>query len=277
MTERPTPYIGMSGVVETAQQYYLMDQYIWQGLDDLPLDRQIGLGVKAVHKTQYLDIENKYGPEWYPVGERPFSSALEAAGGAALRMAQVYFDPDHVSDPAYRNSFVDRISQRGQPWMNTLQFDMLPWHDDRAMLPFLDEVKAATGHNIILQVHGEAMSTLGPGKVVEKLARHATSIDYVLFDASHGKGVRMNPATLRPFIDAAYGSEALGSTGIGLAGGLSADVVREDLAPIVRNYPDISWDAEGQLHPFDEWGKRPIDMQRAKQYLQASADILKEV
>jgi len=275
MTERPTPYIGISGVIGTDQQYYLMDQFVWQGLDERPAFRQIALGVKAVHKTQFLDVENKYGPDWYPVGAQSFETALDGGGIQALRVAQVYLDSDFVGDPQYRDAFVARICKRGKAWLNALQFDMLPWHTDSTVLSFMERVKDETGFTILLQAHSDAMRYNAPNELVRKLAQYAHVADYVLFDASHGKGVQLDPQALRPYLGAAYESTALQSTGMALAGGLNARVVRDTLPEILQQFPDISWDAEGQLHPVQPDGTRPIDMHVAKQYLEASGDILR--
>lgn len=210
-TERPLPYIGISGVnnlkhnsnpENTSMQYWLMDQFTYAGIEnrqDQPNQRQILLGVKAVHKTQYLDIENKYGHEWYPVGEQEFATALDEGGSRALKAAQIYFDPEYVTDAEYRKKFIERICERGKRWLNTLQFDLLPWQQNDAMLPFIEEVKQHTNHTIILQAHGESMQQLGAENMAKKLGRYAHTLDYVLFDASHGTGVRLDPNALRPF------------------------------------------------------------------------------
>ena len=276
-TERPNPYIGISGVVDSYQQYYVMDAFIYEGLDEPPLDRRLALGVKAVHKTQFLDIENKYGRDWYPVGEEGFSQALDGSGPPDLKVAQAYFDADYVHDEEYRDEFVQRIRARGKAWMNAIQFDMLPWHEDESMLPWLERLKDESGLTILLQAHGEAMSELGPEGVARKLDRYAHALDYILFDASHGKGVRMDTEALLPFLEAGYASGELSSVGMGVAGGLNARVVREDLPAIVERYPDVSWDAEGQLHPMRGDCTRPIDMSVAKKYLEASREVLEKV
>ena len=274
MTERPKPYIGVSGVVNPNQQYYLLDQFAWQGLED---ERLLALGVKVVHKTQYLDVENKYGPGWYPVGEDSFASALEPGGGDFLRVAQLYLDVDNVGNANYRDEFMRRVRQRGAAWLTAVQFDMLPWHEDGKYLEFIEQIKGETGLKVLLQAHGEAMAELGPRGVVQKLGQYASSIDYVLFDASHGKGLRLDAGALRPFLEAAYSSEVLSGTGFSVAGGLNAEIVRQDLPQLLVDFPDLSWDAEGQLHPTNINGKRPIDMQAAKQYLEASAAVLRRV
>ena len=57
-TERPLPYIGISGVnslkhnsnpENTSMQHWLMDQFVWAGLDDESHQnqRQLLLGVKG--------------------------------------------------------------------------------------------------------------------------------------------------------------------------------------------------------------------------------------
>lgn len=258
-------------------QYWLMDQFAYAGIEnrqDQPNQRQILLGVKAVHKTQYLDIENKYGHEWYPVGEQEFATALDEGGSRALKAAQIYFDPESVADADYRNKFIERICERGKSWLNTLQFDMLPWQQNDAMLPFIEEVKQRTNHTIILQAHGESMQQLGAKKVATQLGRYAHTLDYVLFDASHGKGVRLDPNALRPFLDKVYESKQLTSVGFGVAGGLSADVVRNELTALVNIYPDLSWDTEGKVHGTYEDGAPGFDPYAAKDYLEASSDIL---
>jgi hypothetical protein len=258
-------------------QYWLMDQFSYAGIEnrqDQPNQRQILLGVKAVHKTQYLDIENKYGHEWYPVGEQEFATALDEGGPRALKAAQIYFDPESVADADYRSKFIERICERGKSWLNTLQFDMLPWQQNDAMLPFIEEVKQHINHTIILQAHGESMQQLGAENMAKKLGRYAHTLDYVLFDASHGKGVRLDPNALRPFLDKVYESKQLTSVGFGVAGGLSADVVRNELTALVNTYPDLSWDTEGKVHGTYEDGAPGFDPYAAKDYIEASSNIL---
>ncbi len=270
MTERPKPYIGISGVVSPEQQHQLVEQFTNLNLGN---ERRLALGVKAVHKTQFMDIENKYGREWYPVGEKAFASALEPSADY-LGVAQVCFDASFVHDAKYRDELVARIQRRGAGWLDAIQFDMLPWHDEPMMLEWVERVKSETGMQILLQAHGETMKMLGPDRTARMLGHHAHAVDYVLFDASHGKGVELSTTSLLPFLDAAYSSEALTGVGVSIAGGLNANVVRRHLPETLDRYPDVSWDAEGQLHPIDERGKRPIDMNAAEQYLAASQEVL---
>ena len=276
MTERiKQPYVGVSGVVSPLQQRNL--ESISEEFALIERGRVLALGVKAVHKTQYLDVENKYGNEWYPVGQEAFASALRKADPAdtSLNVAQAYLDVDHVHDADYRNDFVARIAERGEPWLQAVQFDMLPWHKDTATLSFLEDLKNTHSLQILLQCHKAAMEDLGPTGVTRRLGSYAHVLDYVLFDSSHGTGLRLDTARLDPFIAEAYTAFDPSQTGVALAGGLNGQIVREDLPPMLEKYPNLSWDAEGQLHPVNADNKRPLDMQVTREYLKASSEILR--
>lgn len=269
------PYVGISGVVSPEMQTSLENMALESGI--YGRGRLLALGVKAVHKTQMLGIENKYGHEWYPVGEEAFKNALrhdETPNPNTIAVTQTYLDIDHVEDPDYRNEFLRRIVDRGQPWMQAIQFDMLPWHTDSKMWGFLEKVKEENVQ-VFLQAHRNAMETLGPKGTVRMLGRYAHLLDYVLFDSSHGTGKRLDAAALERFISEAHNGLDLSQTGVAIAGGLNGQVVRQDLPELIDEYPNLSWDAEGQLHPTDANGKRPLDMTKTRDYLEASAEVLR--
>jgi hypothetical protein len=272
--ERPDQYIGVSGVVSPAQQ-----DEIESFAELLNLDRsyiRLALGVKAVHKTQFLDVTNSYGTEWYPVGEVPFANALRQRDedGLSMGIAQTYFDPEHVDNPGYRTYFSDRIFRRGERWIDGIQFDLLPWHEKPEMLSFLTQLKAKYGKKILLQCHNDAMEALGPRVAARRLEEYADVVDYVLFDASHGTGARLNTDALLPFLDEVYAKPELETTGFAIAGGLDAEVVEASLPTVLAEFPDISWDAEGRLHPINERNVRPLDMGMVRDYLKMSRDVL---
>ncbi len=271
MTTRPESYIGVSGVVSPEQQHQLEGAFQETGLASV---RQLALGVKAVHKTQWLDIENKYGGMWYPVGEEGFQNAAKVSN-RSIRIAQVYLDVDEVGDPGYRNAFSQRIVERGLEWIDGLQFDMLPWHSDPAMFDFLKDLKNKYPElMILLQCHKNTMEQYKPSQMAKTLAQHAEALDYLLFDSSHGTGTRLDINTLICYLYEAFSYQGLESTGIGVAGGLNSTVVREDLFVPAHVFPELSWDAEGQLHPVRADGTRPLNMQIVRGYFEASKDIL---
>lgn len=274
MENRPEPYIGVSGVVNESLQRaieHIADEA------EVRTRRMLALGVKAVHKTQWLDIENKYGNAWYPVGEKGFREALHMSE-RVMGVAQAYIDTDFVDKTGYREAFVRRIFERGRRWLGGVQFDMLPWHTNPVILDYLLKVRQMDGapDRVLLQCHARAMETLGPREATKRLGDYALSgaIDYVLFDASHGRGKRLEPENLRPFLDEAYSSGELARIGFGVAGGLDAQVVQNDLLPLIAAYPDLSWDAEGKLHPERNDGTRPLDIASVADYLLASAGVI---
>lgn len=273
---RPESYIGISGVVSPVQQCHA--EHLAETLEFSQLNRRLLLGVKAVHKTQYLDIENKYGHEWYPVGSQPFVHALwpRSTDSRSLAVAQAFFEPAEVGDAGYRQAFAERIFSRGAAWIDGIQFDMLPWHTSDDMLRFLEELKEKYATKILLQAHAPAMTELGPAGVPRRLGRYAAAVDYVLFDSSHGTGKRLNVDALADFLDAAYSSSNLDHAGFAIAGGLNGDIVREELPALLERYPDVSWDAEGQLHPVNAKGTRPLDFTLTQQYLEASAEVIRQ-
>ena len=282
---RPRPYVGVSGVVrntersssgievQVPQQLFVEAHAQKTGLFDT--GRMLALGVKATHKTQFEGVENKYGREWYPVGdELSVAMRRDRQHPDVIGVAQTYLDIHHAGDAAYRQEFMDRLMKRGQGMLQAVQFDMLLWHENDEMLEFVADVREKYDVKILLQCYKRAMDELGPKQVAQKLGRYASGIDYVLFDASHGTGVRMDAERLGTFLEEAYSSSELESVNFAVAGGLNAQNVRDDLPELVVKYPDVSWDAEGQLHPLNNLGKRPLQMDRVKDYLQASTSIL---
>jgi hypothetical protein len=273
---RPLPYVGVSGVVSPTQQAELSAIATTVGL---PAERRLLLGVKATHKTLLGGagdgVENKYGHEWYPVG-RMLVDAIDPTVDPARQwpVAQVYLDVDHVSDDGYRAAFMDRLLGHGSGWLAGVQFDMLPWHDNADMEPFLHGLRETTGLPVLLQCHGPAMDLLGPEGAARRLGELANVIDFVLFDSSHGTGKRLDVDRLTSFVDAAYSCAGLDEIGVAVAGGLSPATVTEDLPALVARFPDLSWDAEGSLHLTNTDGVRPLDMDVVHGYLSASAQLL---
>ena len=240
-------------------------------------NRMLALGVKATHMTQFQGRENKYGREWYPVGDELATALrLDRTNPNVLAVAQIYLDKNHVSNSQYRDVLVGRIVARGQQWLQAIQFDMLPWHRNEGMLRFASDVREDYDVTVILPCYRDIMDELGPKRAIQRLGRYACGIDYVLFDASHGTGQRMNTRQLGDFLQEAYSSTALRHVNFAVAGGLDAQAVREDLPGLLAKYPDLSWDAEGKLHPVNNMAKQPLQMDITKAYLQASTDVINQ-
>ena len=82
----------------------------------------------------------------------------------------------------------------------------------------------------------------------------------------------MDPDQLKRFLEAAFGDHDLAGVSFGVAGGLDATAVQAYIPGILKDFPQISWDAEGKLHQTAD-GR--LDMDAAKAYLTASAEALR--
>lgn len=271
-------YIGISGVVNTEQQEALTTLFKQSGLQER--GRVLQLGVKATHKPQYLGIENKYGREWYPVGCEIDSALAYDDSDMVTGVAQVCFDDERVNDTHYRRDFLWRsLGNAAHSWLTGVQFDMLPWY------PQANCAAATFEHGIYyledtakdltrtLQCQGDIMIAATPEQIAQQL-QTMPYIDYILFDASGGRGLRMDVEMLLPYIDRIYNDAQFDHMQVAVGGGLNAHVVRTELPKILKHFPAVSWDAEGQLHPVNHNGKRPLDMAICKEYLEASAEVL---
>lgn len=293
MSERPQPYVGISGVVNEKkvmpsglvvtepQQIFLEADAERAGL--FTTGRQLMLGVKGMHTNQYQDrvhmrLGEEQGPEWFPVGEQAFAEALgeRERHPNTLGTAQVWLHPRHAMNAVYRDEFMTKIAWRGRRWLDAVQFDALDWHEDDNLLKYAQETRQQRDFKVILQCTSEQMYTLKPQGVVRKLGEFAASMDYVLFDASLGLGKDLEPDRLSHFLQAAYESDELAHVNFAVAGGLDGDTVRRLLPKLLERFPELSWDAEAKLHPRNNANKKPLQMDRVKGYLHASADVLKQ-
>lgn len=269
--KRRKPYVGVSGVVSVEQQKKLIKIADSAGLSE---KRILALGIKAVHKTQYLDIENKYGPKWYPVGNQ-ISKCISPEIGGTYNIAQVYLEPSEIIESLeYPMAFIDKLMKRGRAAIHAIQFDMLPYDKETELnwRNYFKYIKLGFKKDIILQCHKRAMAE-GPEKSIRTLENLSGDLDYILFDASLGQGLRMDPDNLMRFCAKAYESKILAERGIniGVAGGLDGETVREVMPRILAEFPDISWDAEGKLHQGTD--DTSLNMEIVEDYLWASAEV----
>ena len=262
------PYVGVSGVVSKEQQNTLRKTWDELGFSE----RRLAFGVKAVRKTQWLDVENKYGPEWYPVGEG-IADALAGDRNDEMRVAQVYLDEVesiNAGEGDYDKRFIDKLMGRAGATLTAIQFDLLPWDTSGKSDLFRHIKNNYPDTEILLQAHGRQMQQHGHKELVRRLNWYDGLIDRVLFDASHGTGKRLDVDYLLPFVQEAEDRTDLG---IGIAGGLNSAVLREELVTILKWYPDLSFDAEGQLHGNADSTSNALNMPVTVDYLRTAHEI----
>lgn len=265
------PYVGVSGVVSCEQADTIYSHAEKAGLFD---HRRILLGVKAVHETQYLDIPNKYGEEWYPVGGDISDVVLGRPEDNEFWVTQVFMDLDAGKNIAdYDRRFVKKLLSRTHHWIQGIQFDMLPWDNSVEHYKRLfDCIKSEQeGAEVLVQCHGSMIAERTPSEIGRILDQYQDRVDHVLFDASHGKGVEMNRESLSPYIEVASERDWLG---VGVAGGLNAKGVEQHIVPLLEDFPDLSFDAEGQLH-VNEGESKALNMKETIAYVRVAADAVK--
>ncbi len=129
---------------------------------------------------------------------------------------------------------------------------------------------------IVLQIGGGAFDKIhhSPGRLAEKIHdEYLDLIDYVLLDPSGGKGEPFNPQKALEYLRALRADNGINQTiGLGVAGGLSAQNIGL-LKPILEEFPDISFDAEGQLRDSADH----LDMQKTLAYVRAAFELCDQV
>ncbi len=155
--------------------------------------------------------------------------------------------------------------------MDALQLDMA-WPEPDAVRSGV----SAGAHRrieVILQVGSAAFAAVGngPRALVGKLRAYDGAIQRVLLDRSGGKGVALVPQDLLPFARAIR--EELPGLGIGVAGGLGAENVDGLLEPFVREFPDVSVDAQTLLCVGGN-ALNPLDLKAAELFAVRSAAVL---
>ena len=152
--------------------------------------------------------------------------------------------------------------------INALQLDMV-WPDPGMIA---SGVHTSRRHiEVILQIGKNAIEQAGndPKVLVEKLSDYEDVIHRVLLDKSMGKGLGMDALGLLPFARAIR--ERFPKLGIGAAGGLGPKTTHL-VEPLVKEFPDLSIDAQGQLRPSAS-ALDPIDWEMTGEYLARALEL----
>ena len=267
--ERPTPYVGVSGVGTSDEHLAIRNFYNKAQLHES--GRLLLLGVKGC-SNQYADKPNKRGDIWYPVGEK-ISDVISDPSDFELPVIQTYFGKNSYDEIGLVTSATDLIVSRTSPWVHGFQYDMFPWTNDEHV-EYLRRTKSVhPDWSIIVQCHSGLMDELGPQGITDALAKQSGIIDYALFDASHGEGIELSPTKLIRFVDAVYSDSRISTMNFGVAGGLHADNL-ELLLPILNDYPDISFDSEGKMHFQNGENGGQLKLDNVRRYLTKAAELL---
>lgn len=258
-------YVGVSGVGSVEQQRHAERIFLEH---EFPAERKLLLGVKATTKIQVEEIESRKGRNWFPVGDE-LRTALEPSDDS-LKVLQLYADDwtdlDGRAIPLIENSL-----ERSDAWVNGLQYDLLPWFTEDSSLQIIESYAHGVRVNgpVVVQCHGNIMQSATPEQLLERLKRIEGFITHILFDASEGRGLQMDPDTLSRWVEVVQNSGL--DLSVAIAGGLGGTETASLLTPVLRRFDDISWDAESKLHTGNV-----LDQHTVNQYLTASKQAVAE-
>lgn len=123
---------------------------------------------------------------------------------------------------------------------------------------------------IVLQVGKGAMEEVhwDANHMAERVKEYGNLIDYILVDPSGGRGIKFNPALIAPCLQAIK-ERCRQELRPVVAGGLGPETFNL-VEPLLKEFPDISIDAEGKL--MDSDGR--LSVEATKIYLNRSFDMM---
>ncbi len=253
------PYIGITDFTNFEQvqrMYEAVEQH-----KSPESQRMLHVGVMMSFKT-LNGIETKWSKVWPPK-----ETIRDIFGSDDVYNCLHYADYDHDTD------FYHDLSEAimcGGIGINAVQLDML-WPDPGQVASAIHTSRKQI--EVILQVGGRAieMANNDPAEVVSRLEDYETVIHRVLLDKSMGRGLGMDAIGLIPFARAIR--ERFPNLGLVVAGGLGPNSINL-VEPLVKEFPDVSIDAQGKLRPSGN-SLDPIDWDMAEDYLVKALELLK--
>lgn len=251
------PYIGITDFISLQQVWNMHNIFERQG----PRRRKLHIGVMMSYKTLY-GIPTKWKDSFPPKEciAKIFSSDDTYN---CLHYADYHYDRDLAWSVATAISY-------GGIGIHALQLDMV-WPNPGEIANAVHTSRKNI--EVILQVGRKALDEVqnDPQLLVEKLRDYEGVIHRVLLDKSGGEGRGMDAVALLPFARAIKKHMPL--LGLVVAGGLGPTSMHL-VEPIVKEFPDVSIDAQGKLRPSGN-AIDPIDWNMAGTYLVKALELLK--
>lgn len=237
------PYIGITGFM------FLNDALHVLNAVPANANRLVMIGVLASLKTM-RGIQNKW-PNRYPTMDK---------------IAGIF--PDHSSALNLIHYNTKEKETLGDQLIAMTKFGGRNLHGFQLNIawPSLDVLaeykKAHPAKQIVLQIgeHAFEMVNHSPEQLAARVAEYDEVVEYVLLDPSGGYGKPFDPERARDHL-LALKAKNLG-LGLGVAGGLSPATLNL-VEPLVREFPDLSIDAEGRLRTPEDH----LDLAVSSEYL----------
>lgn len=257
------PYIGITGFTDDfrlvkACSHFESLPYAWN------VDRMLMVGVLISRKTMEFNPSYAPYPERYPdvdtIGRLCNIAALDERALPILHVCGLK-QHDRESKDVLRD--LVRIRLYGGAHCRGIQINgglLSSWIIKNYRTCFPDDI-------IIQQLPKRDVEDEEPISVARRFDGWADLINHVLIDASGGEGVLFDPFRAKALIIAL--SIRFPNLGIGIAGGLGPRTVGL-LAPLLEQFPLLSFDAESQLMCDDG-----LSLTSVRTYLTKAAELLK--
>lgn len=165
-----------------------------------------------------------------------------------------------------------KLTELGGPNLHGFQFNMI-W-------PPIDEIKKYRSkypnHAIVLTIDGRALNQIENSNtfLVSKISEYKGLIDYILLDKSCGYGIPLDIKFMREYIHILHTIDfvADSSVKIVIAGGLNAKVL-ETIEQLIKDFPDLSIDAENNLRNKDD----SLNLRLTQDYLYRALQMFGEI
>lgn len=237
------PYIGITGFMSLSDALHVLNAV------PANANRLVMVGVLASLKTM-RGIQNKW-PNRYPTMDQ--IAGIFPNHPSALNLIHY-----NTKEKETLGDQLAAMTEFGGANMHGFQLN-IAW-------PSLDVLaeykKAYPKKQIVLQIGGHAFETVNhsPEQLATKVAEYDEVVEYVLLDPSGGYGKPFDPECARDYLLALKAK----NIGIGLvvAGGLSPTTL-DLVEPLVREFPDLSIDAEGRLRTQEDH----LDLAVSSEYL----------
>ncbi len=246
------PYIGITDFMNYEQ---VMDMLkVFRKAQSLGSKRRLHVGVMMSYKTLH-GIPSKW-QDAFPSKEKIASIFFSNETYNCLHYADYTLEDISVSKSLTEAIFCCGVS------IHALQLDMI-WPEPSDIFNGVHNSRKQI--EVILQVGKKAFEEIGddPNNLVARLADYQGVIQRVLLDKSMGQGLGMDAVGLIPFVEAI--KTHYPKLGIVVAGGLGPETMNL-VEPLVKEFPDISIDAQGRLRPSGS-ALDPVDWRMAGWYL----------
>jgi hypothetical protein len=253
------PYIGITDFTNFEQVTKMLE--VFQRHKPENSRRVLHIGVMMSFKT-LTGIETKWSKSFPP--KEMIADIFRPSGKDAYYCLH-YADYDHYT----KFTHLAHGLEYAGPLVHAVQLDM-PWPNPRVVANGVHASRKQI--EVILQVGKNAIEEANndPKEVVRRLKDYEGVVHRVLLDKSMGRGLGMDALGLIPFAWAI--KNRYPDIGLVAAGGLGPDSIHL-VEPLVKEFPDISIDAQGKLRPSGN-ALDPVDWEMASEYLKKSLAIL---